>query len=167
MQQRLRIGDLARSAGVNVETVRYYERVGLLPRVSREANGYRSYGEQDRARLQIVRQAKGLGLSLDEIKQTLALLDEACCATVRPTLAGLLETKIADLDARISALRALRGRLERQRQLVLERSADEPSEASCTPGTCACLEEPGASPIHFVEDLRRAPRARAVGFDAP
>ena len=67
------IGQLARKASVHVETVRYYERRGLLPEPPRRWSGYREYSDDDVARLQFIKRAQGLGFSLKEIAELLAL----------------------------------------------------------------------------------------------
>lgn len=67
------IGTLARSAGASVDTVRYYEREGLLPKPARTASGYRSYAPETATRLRFIRRAKDLGFSLEDIRDLLAL----------------------------------------------------------------------------------------------
>lgn len=69
----MQIGELARSAGVPIDTVRYYERHGILPAPHRRPSGYRSYGADDVARLRFIRRAKALGFTLEEIHDLLAL----------------------------------------------------------------------------------------------
>ncbi|MFC5437665.1 heavy metal-responsive transcriptional regulator [Rhodanobacter umsongensis] len=69
----LTIGTVAKRAGVAIDTIRYYEREGLLPEPERRASGYRSYGEGAIARLRFIRRAKDLGFTLDEIRELLAL----------------------------------------------------------------------------------------------
>lgn len=151
MEKLLRIGEIAKSAGVDVQTVRWYERVGLLRHAPRSAGGYRLYDQADTERLGLIRQAKTLGLSLGEIQRTLELLDEACCDDVRPEVVALLGAKIAAIDARISELQTLRERLAVRQQLVLEASRDKDAQASCTPSSCVCLEAQEASPLLRIE----------------
>jgi DNA-binding transcriptional MerR regulator len=84
----MNIGQLARQAGVPIDTVRYYERQQLLPTAARSAGGYRIFGEPDLRRLRFIRRAKTLGFSLEEIAELLALSDRhhrtwAACATRR------------------------------------------------------------------------------------
>jgi MerR family transcriptional regulator, copper efflux regulator len=67
------IGRLAESAGVNIDTIRYYERNGLLPRPARRASGYREYGPDDVGRLRFIRRCKELGFTLAEITELLSL----------------------------------------------------------------------------------------------
>jgi len=98
----LLIGKVAHSAGLAVDTVRYYEREGLLEKPARSAAGYRHYRPEVVARLRFVRQAKDLGFSLSEIKELLALrvAPGKSCADVR----ARAEAKIADVEQRIASL---------------------------------------------------------------
>ncbi len=98
----LTIGTLARAARVNVETVRYYQRRGLMPRPGRY------YAPEQLARLRFIRRAQELGFTLREIADLLRL-DGAACGTAR----GLAERKRADIDARLHDLRAMRRTLNR------------------------------------------------------
>jgi len=70
------IGSLAQRTGANVETIRYYERVGLLPAPARSAGGYRLYGIAHVKRLMFIRRARALGFSIDEVRTLLKLADE-------------------------------------------------------------------------------------------
>ena len=72
----MKIGELARAGGVNVETIRYYERIGLLPEPHRTAANYRSYGEAHRLRLAFVRHCRSLDMTLDEIRVLLRFKDQ-------------------------------------------------------------------------------------------
>lgn len=105
----LRVGDVASRAGVSVDTVRHYERKGVLQNVSRDDSGYRRYSEDAVRRILVIRRAISLGFSLDELG---AIFRErasgnAPCARVRD-LAG---RKLVELEERIAALTALRAAL--------------------------------------------------------
>src|SRR3546814_16127772 len=76
MTKRLAIGDLARQTGTKVNTIRFYEDIGLLPRALRTASGRRTYGAADVRRLAFIRHSRGLGFSVEEIRSLLALADE-------------------------------------------------------------------------------------------
>ena len=78
-------GALAREAGVNVETIRYYEKIGLMPEPVRAGNGYRVYDETGLKRLSFIRRCRELGFSLDEVRGLLGLVDggDYTCAEVR------------------------------------------------------------------------------------
>ena len=101
----LSIGELSRQTGVNIETIRYYERIKMLPAPPRTASGRRSYGPAETRTLAFIRRSRGLGFTLDEIRALLALSVEAgqgTCAEVRELTAGHLgevQAKIADLRA--------------------------------------------------------------------
>jgi len=69
----MRIGELAKCANVNVQTVRYYEREGLLPPPNRGTNGYREYGNRDVERIRVIRSSRDLGFSVDEVREILQL----------------------------------------------------------------------------------------------
>ena len=107
----LTIGQVARSAGVGVETVRFYEREGLLDEPPRRPSGYRQYGESIVGRLQFIRRAKELGFTLSEIKELLSLrLDPSTsCADVK----SRAEVKIADIDEKIRTLQRMKKALEK------------------------------------------------------
>lgn len=110
--------ELARRTGCNLETVRYYEKVGLLPEPPRTAAGYRSYHTSHERRLRFVLRARELGFSLDEIRELLRLVDERDrpCAEARDVAAAHL----ADVRAKIADLR----RMERVLKNVVARCAD-------------------------------------------
>lgn len=97
----LTIGRLAHHSGVNVETIRYYERIGLVPAPQRSAGGHRHYAAADLERLAFVRRGRELGFSLDEVRSLLALAERGHgCGEVRTITMDHLErirAKIADL----------------------------------------------------------------------
>jgi MerR family mercuric resistance operon transcriptional regulator len=102
-RRTLTIGRLATAAGVNLETVRYYERVGLMPSPDRTPGGHRSYAPEHRARLAFIRRARELGFSLNDIRTLLALAEPGrkSCAEVRAIASEHLHdvhAKIADLS---------------------------------------------------------------------
>lgn len=72
----MKIGELSRATGTNIETIRYYERIGLLPAPDRTAANYRSYGDAHRARLAFVRHSRDLGFTIEEIRSLLDLSDD-------------------------------------------------------------------------------------------
>jgi len=98
------IGALAKRAGVRIDTVRYYERNALLmPRV-RLASGYRRYSELELARLRFIRRAQGLGFSLKEVRDLLAISAQRDVARVRRTA----RKKLDDIEQRMAALQRVR-----------------------------------------------------------
>jgi MerR family transcriptional regulator, copper efflux regulator len=102
---------LARAGGVNVETIRYYERHGLLPKAPRTPSGYRKFSPDYVTRLRFIRHAQALGFTLKEVKELLALRVRpgSSCADVRRKA----ESKIADVDEKIRQLQAIRDALVR------------------------------------------------------
>jgi MerR family mercuric resistance operon transcriptional regulator len=102
----IQIGELSGRTGCNIETIRYYERIGLLPRPPRSASRYRLYEGADVNRLTFVRRARELGFTLDEVRALLALSSdrgEEACSEVR----RLAHTHLADIRARIADLRSM------------------------------------------------------------
>jgi MerR family mercuric resistance operon transcriptional regulator len=102
---RLAIGRLARHTGTKVETIRYYERLGLWAAPARSAGGYRLYGPQHLKRLSFIRRARALGFSINEVRTLLRLADERKrpCAEVRV----VAEEHLADVRAKIADLRTM------------------------------------------------------------
>jgi MerR family mercuric resistance operon transcriptional regulator len=111
------IGGLAGAAGVNVETIRFYQRKGLMPEPDRPYGSIRRYGESDLARLRFIRSAQRLGFSLDEIAELLKLEDGAHCEEART----LAQHKLEDVRRRLSDLRHMESALT---QLVEHCSAN-------------------------------------------
>ncbi|WP_347907105.1 Hg(II)-responsive transcriptional regulator [Pseudomonas grandcourensis] len=102
MATGLSIGKLAESAGVNIETIRYYQRRGLLDEPPKPLSGYRCYLPEQVKRLRFIKRAQALGFTLDEVG-TLLTLDAACTCRETRALAvrklALIEQKMADLSA--------------------------------------------------------------------
>lgn len=123
----MRIGHLTEQAAVNPKTIRYYEQLGLLPEPPRTPGGYRDYDEQDLDRLGFIRRSQQLGLRLDEIREILALREQA----TRPCgyVVEIARRRLAELDERIVAIRQARGELRD----LLDRAdgADEPAGRYC------------------------------------
>lgn len=120
----LTIGKVANQAGVGVETVRFYEREGLIDEPPRRASGYRQYEPEVVRRIRFIRHAKELGFTLREIKELLELRvepDGQCCGVLE-----LAEAKIADIDERLRKLRKMRRTLASlTRDCQRNRSTDE------------------------------------------
>jgi DNA-binding transcriptional MerR regulator len=108
----MRIGELSRATGVSIDTLRYYERIGLLPRVRRAANGYREYPADAQNRIRVIRNAVDLGFPLKEIARVLRIRDAggSPCRQVRDyavTVTRQLEQRIAELKRERRALLTL------------------------------------------------------------
>ena len=99
------IGALARESGVNIETIRYYEKIGIMPKPARSSGGYRLYMVQHIKRLTFIRRGRELGFSLDELRDLLRLVDgrSYTCAEVR----ALTLDHVADIRRKITDLRRL------------------------------------------------------------
>ena len=117
----LTIGDVAKRADVHVETLRYYERRGLMARPPRSMSNYRLYPEDTVRRLRFIKHAQALGFSLKEIKELLSLraAPKARCADVRERA----EAKIKDIEEKIRSLQAMKKALAK---LVAECVGREP-----------------------------------------
>jgi len=107
----LTIGELAVATGTKVETIRYYERIGLLAAPSRTGGNYRAYAKADLARLSFIRRARGLGFALDKVRNLLGLSDQKnrSCEAVD----AIAREHLADVDRKLADLKALRRELSR------------------------------------------------------
>lgn len=126
----MRIGELAKATGVDVETIRYYEKAGLLPAPAREGNGYRAYGVEHLERLAFVRHCRALDMPLDAVRRLLDFVarPEADCGDINE----LIDDQLGRVRARIDSLRAL------ERQLsALRAQCGEPHAAR----ECGILQE--------------------------
>lgn len=105
------VGQLAKATGTKAVTIRYYERLGLLPSAGRTAAGYRLYTEVERDRLLFIRRSRILGFSLDDVRELLSLADEreTSCAAVD----AKVEEQLEQVRMRIRDLHALEAELER------------------------------------------------------
>ena len=144
----LSIGELSRRSGVNIETIRYYERIKMLPAPPRTASGRRVYGSAETRSLAFIRRSRELGFTLDEIRALLALSTEngkAACGEVRELAAGHL----GDVRAKIADLKAM------ERVLA---AAVRSCDAGEVPG-CPLIDTLSASaPLHLL--ARRPARKR-------
>lgn len=104
--EKLTIGQLAKKANVNLETIRYYERRGLIPEPPRNDSGYRQYSLEALSRTRFIKRAQALGFSLKEIDELLSLRIEpgATCGDVK----ARVEDKITDIDEKIADLDQMR-----------------------------------------------------------
>lgn len=121
----MKIGDLSHATGVEVETIRYYEKAGLLQPPAREANGYRRYGDQHLERLAFVRHCRALDIPLADVKRLLDFVDHARddCGDIN----DLIDAQLLRVRARLASLRAL----ERQLAALRERCGAHRATAEC------------------------------------
>ena len=129
----MRISEFARRAEVNVQTVRYYERRGLLPEPERSPAGYREYTPKLLERLQFIRRAQELGFTLNEINDLLDLRTDP--RTTADQVKTRAEAKMEDIDTRIQDLRQIRH--------ALQHLAGQCQGGSGPTGDCPLLEEMG------------------------
>jgi len=124
----LTIGTLGKKTGTKVQTIRYYEQIGLMPEPGRTAGGQRRYGSGELDRLSFIRHARQLGFSLDSIRELLDLSDspDHSCAHVD----SIAQKQLHQVEARIARLEALKTELQR---MVHECAGD-------TVGQCRVLE---------------------------
>jgi DNA-binding transcriptional MerR regulator len=145
----MRIGELARVSGLRADTLRYYERLGLLPSPARSHGGYRQYDASALSRLAFIRKAQALGLTLDETREVLRIAADGAppCEHVRAALAARLQ----QVDERIAELAGLRETLRR----ALARSRRLPVTSSCV---CEIIEAQQPSLRPELTRLRRPAR---------
>jgi Cd(II)/Pb(II)-responsive transcriptional regulator len=126
----MQIGELARSTGVKIETIRYYEREHLLPVPQRTDGNYRLYSPRHVEQLRFIRYCRSLDMSLEEVRILIGVLDtpSGSCLTVN----ALLDEKIAEVDARVNELHKLQDQLRQLRGLC-----QQPDEVK----TCGILME--------------------------
>ena len=124
----LKVSELADRAGVSADTVRYYEKEGLLLQPERTHAGYRQYDEHAVERLHFIRGAQTLGLKLGDIKELLTIRDRGSCPCGHTQ--GLLEQRVAEIDDEIRQLRALK------RELQSMETLECPTESGSSPWPC-------------------------------
>ena len=126
-QKEFRIGEVASRTGVSVDALRYYERVKLLPRAKRSSGGFRLFGLDAIERVQFIKQAQELGLTLDDIKGLLAAGGAEECRRV-----DLLSRKIGELDGKMAAMKDFRRTLA-QHLSACERELETHGDSACCP----------------------------------
>jgi DNA-binding transcriptional MerR regulator len=135
-EQHLKIGTVAKAAGVGVQTLHYYERLGLLPKPERSAANYRLYPSDTIRRVQFIKKAQALGMTLEETKQVLDLKDhgrEPC-----RQVADLGEKHLREIDARLKQLRTYREALG---HAVRAWRKENPSQRHCAGEFCDLIEK--------------------------
>ena len=128
----MRIGDLAKHVGVTPDTIRYYEREGLLPPAERTPSGYRDYGPEVLDDLRFIKKAQALGLKLSDVREVLEISSggKPPCEHVRATVSG----RLAEVEERLRELRALRATL---RDTLERLDRAPPPKAGCR---CVVIE---------------------------
>ena len=136
------IGELSRQVDIPTQTIRYYERLGLLDPPKRTASQYRVYSEKDEARLRFIQKAKLFGLSLNEIKKLIDLRIRGVppCADLKV----MVKQNLDKLDRRIQVLLAFRQELNsryEQIEALLPDASTPPTEAICNGKICGLIEQ--------------------------
>ena len=124
----LQIGEVAKRAGVSIDTVRYYEKLRLFPRPRRSSGGFRLFAPEHIERVQFIKQAQELGFSLEEIKGLLTTGGADECRKVR----DLLKVKLSDLDDRLKAMKGFRRMLARHLS-ACEIDLKQHGDSACCP----------------------------------
>ncbi len=128
-----KIGDVTKLTGLSADTLRYYEKIQLLPRVSRNASGVRQYDDRDLSRLKFIQRAQKMNFSLSEIADLLKMREDPQQA--RDEVRQLTAEKLAEVDEHLTALTTLRNELQLLLNLcrgskdgcpIIERIDDEP-----------------------------------------
>jgi len=137
----LRVAELARAVGVPTDTIRYYERVGLLPPPARTAGGYRDYDASAVGRLRFIQGGQRLGLRLVDIGHLLAVRDTGHCPC--EPAGELLQRRLADVDAELARLTALRAEMAAMAAALPQAQCPDPTPGTwCPPvqegGDCSC-----------------------------
>jgi DNA-binding transcriptional MerR regulator len=107
----MNIAQAARESGLTVDTIRYYERRGVLPRPPRRANRYRAYDEAHLASLRLAYGLRELELPLEQVAEIVRVAHDATCGEVREALGASIENSLAQIDERMRKLRRVRERL--------------------------------------------------------
>ncbi len=141
------IGEAARGSGLSVRTIRYYERIGLIPKARRRSpegaphtGGHRIYGEEDLGRLRFVRHARLLGLGLGEVRELLDIAETNGCPSAQPGYEEVLNGHLRRIDDRMEHLRGLR-----QAVATLLAGSRSDHTDGCTWSTCGCMDWNGSA----------------------
>ena len=127
----LRVAELASAVGVSADTVRYYERAGLLPEPARTASGYRSYDTGAVDRLHFIQGAQRLGLRLADIRHLLAVRDTGTCPC--EPAEQLLRRRLAEVDTEIARLEVLRAEMRAMADALPSAECPPPSPGTWCP----------------------------------
>ena len=143
----LTIGAVARRTGVSAQAIRYYERIGLLPRPARHTNGYRYYSETDVKRVLLVHRMRSLGTPLATAKPLVDAVTRARCADIQHDLLRVASARLGEIDAEIAALYHLRAEVATfQRALAAFAITSDQSFVDCPDARCVTQPERCYSP---------------------
>ena len=150
----MKISELAEQAGIAPSTLRYYERIGLMPSPGRTSSGYRDYDDDAAARLLFVTRAKRIGLTLEQISELLQVWDGVNCATTYERMTDLVADKRVEIAERIRELQNFAAQLDEVGAALDEITPP----ATCRPDLSCCLPETNADAAVVVELLPRPRR---------
>ena len=139
----MRISEMADQLGVAPSTVRYYERIGLVPSPPRTASGYRSYDDEAAARLLFVTRAKRIGLTLEQIAEVLPIWNGVNCAATHDEITRLIDAKRIEVLERMRELQRFAEQLDEVRVAL----AEAPPPAACLPDLSCCVPEAGDATV--------------------
>jgi DNA-binding transcriptional MerR regulator len=165
----LKIGDVARLTGLLVRTIRYYEQRGLLEPAARSESGYRLYGAEDAARLEFIKRAKLLGLTLEEIRELVELATRCNEGEIVPRLEEVLEAKLEETERKMAELSVFRQNLLYYRERAEDLKDHLSTDRYCEDVSfCGCLEavtEGGEKPVNIVAPkITHSSRQFALSF---
>jgi len=106
----LTIGEMGKATNTKIETIRYYEKIGLLPKPARTSSNYRDYGQAELGRLSFIRRSRDLGFSLDQVRALLGLSDDKSCDCAG--IDRIANQHLLEVDRKIADLQALRRELK-------------------------------------------------------
>ena len=143
MKADMTIGELAGEFHLNPKTIRYYEKIGLLPEPRRSECGYRLYSKNEAERLRLIQRAKLISLSLAQIKEILEYAVDRRCGVAEARLLSLVETKLGEIDRKIEDLMNLRDNLRQYRRDLSHKLKAEVREKNTRSDLayCQCVGE--------------------------
>lgn len=142
MSGQLTIGQLAKLTQVPSKTIRYYEEVSILPPPWRSDSRYRLYSETDVRRLQLIRRARLLDMTLPEVRELVGQASSAACNDFQGRFLEVVRHKLQEVDRRIADLHHLKEDLQRLEAHLIEAGKEEAADHTmleCSPETCTCL----------------------------
>jgi DNA-binding transcriptional MerR regulator len=148
----MRISELAQQAGIAPSTLRYYERIGLMPSPIRTSSGYRMYDDDAASRLLFVTRAKRMGLTLEQIAELVQVWDGVNCGAAHERITQMVDTKRAEIADRIRDLEQFAEQLNEVRATL----DDIPPPATCLPDLSCCVPATAENAAIVVELLPSA-----------
>ena len=158
----MRISEVADQLGVAPSTLRYYERIGLVPTPPRTTSGYRAYDDEATARLLFVTRAKRIGLTLEQIAEVLPIWNHVNCAATHDEITRLVDEKRAEVLERVHELERFAAQLDEIRVAL----AEAPPPAACLPDLSCCVPNPQDATVTLLDGLptRRPPNYHATDW---